>query len=200
MAESVPYHVLPPTPYQGEQRNPGLPAARSRRPQSRIPASVTLPPVKADLGAAIGRLRERVARLVERDGLDAHQVAANHLAWAVAGAEAAAACLDWAARTRDPHATLASEAAEEEALAFATGRGTDLGALDAGRLVAIHAGYRPTYDLGATDEHRLLRSSLRDFADRVVRPHAQAVHRQDLAVPDRLIRGPAHLRLPSHSN
>src|SRR5262249_60432640 len=102
MAESVPYHVLPPTPYQGEQRNPGLPAARSRRPQSRIPASVTLPPVKADLGAAIGRLRERVARLVERDGLDAHQVAANHLAWAVAGGEAAAARPEWAAATRDP--------------------------------------------------------------------------------------------------
>jgi len=151
--------------------------------------------VKAELDAAIDHLHERVAGLVDRDGLDLHQVAANHLAWAVARAEAAAACLEWAADTRDPHATLASEAAEEEALAFAAGRGTDLGALDAGRLVAIHAGYHPTQDLGATDEHRLLRSSLRDFAERVVRPHAQAVHRQDLDVPERIIRGVADLGL-----
>src|SRR5262249_23861160 len=130
MAESVPSHVLPPTPYQGEQRNPGLPAARSRRPQSRIPASVTLLPVKAELDAAIDHLHERVAGLVDRDGLDLHQVAANHLAWAVARAEAAAACLEWAAETRDPHATLASEAAGEQALAFATGRSTALGTPD----------------------------------------------------------------------
>ena len=151
--------------------------------------------MKAALDAAIGRLRDRVAELVDRDGLDAHQVAANHLAWAVARAEAAGACRAWAAGSRDQHATLVAEAAEEEALAFAAGRSTDLGALDSERLVAIHAGYHPTQDLGATDEHRLLRSSLRDFAERVVRPHAQAVHRQDLDVPEKVIRGVADLGL-----
>src|SRR5215470_8500206 len=64
-------------PFRVSKRNPGLPAARGRHPQSRIPASVTLPPVKAELDAAIARLRDRVAELVTRDGLDAHQVAAT---------------------------------------------------------------------------------------------------------------------------
>jgi len=151
--------------------------------------------VKARLDAAVQQLRDRLAALADRDGLDAHQVAANHLAWAVARAEAADACRLWAAETRHPHAALIADAAEEEALAFATGQGIDLGALDTDRLVAVYTGYHPTEDVGATDEHRLLRSSLRDFAEKVVRPHAQLVHRQDLDVPEEIIRGVSDLGL-----
>jgi (2S)-methylsuccinyl-CoA dehydrogenase len=144
---------------------------------------------------AVARVRERVAAAVAADGLDAHQVAAGHLAWTVARAEAAAACRAWATASGDPLAALIAGAAEEEALAFAEGRGTELGALDAGRLVAVHAGHRPTEGIGERDEHRLLRDSLRAFAEREVRPHAQAVHRGDLDVPEAIIRGVADLGL-----
>src|SRR5438309_133937 len=47
--------------------------------------------VGAELDGAVERVRDRVAGLVRRDGMDAHQVAANHLAWTVARAEAAGA-------------------------------------------------------------------------------------------------------------
>ena len=151
--------------------------------------------MKARLDAAVQHLRDGLAVLAERDGLDAHQVAANHLAWAVARAEAAGACRQWAAETRHPHAALIADAVEEEALAFATGHGIDLGVLDSERLVAIYRGYQATEDVGATEEHRLLRSSLRDFAEKVVRPHAQPVHRQDLDVPEEIIRGVSDLGL-----
>lgn len=160
-----------------------------------VPASVTLPAVRHELEEATGRIRDRVGELAARDGLDAHQVAANHLAWAVARAEAADACRGWASVTRDPHAILIAETAEEDALAFAAGRSTELGALDVARLVAIHTSYHPTEDLGATGEHRLLRSSLRDFAEKVVRPSAQAIHRQDLDVPEEIIHAVADLGL-----
>jgi (2S)-methylsuccinyl-CoA dehydrogenase len=151
--------------------------------------------VRQELLDAVGGLRDQVAELVERDGLDAHQVAANHLAWAVARAEAAQACQAWAGRTHDRLVHLVAEAVEEEALAFAAGRSTELGALDAERLVAIHAAQHPTEDVGASDEHRLLRSSLRSFAEKEVRPRAQAIHRQDLDVPEEIIRGVAYLGL-----
>src|SRR5438270_10396093 len=98
-------------------------------------------PVSLDLEEAVARVRDRVAVLVAADGADAHQVAANHLAWTVARAEAAMACRRWAGASGDPLADLIAGAAEEEALAFAEGRATELGALDAGRLVAIHAGH-----------------------------------------------------------
>ena len=162
---------------------------------SAIPTSVTLPSVDPKLEAAIARLRDQVSELVVRDGFDSHQVAANHLAWAVARAEAAAACAEWAQGARDAYAGLLAAAAEEEALAFASGRGTDLGVLDIARMVEIQAGYHPFEDVGADDEHRLLRSSLRDFAEKVVRPRAQAVHRGDQDVPEEIIQGVADLGL-----
>lgn len=147
------------------------------------------------LDAAVQRLRVRAQELVARDGLDAHQVAAVQLAWAVARAEAARACCQWAAETADALADQIAGAASEEALRFAQGTSTELGDRDVGRLLEIHEGYRPTEDLGASDEHRLLRSTLRAYADREVQPHAQAVHRQDLDVPEEIIRGVAALGL-----
>jgi (2S)-methylsuccinyl-CoA dehydrogenase len=144
---------------------------------------------------AVARRREEVAALAGRDGLDAHQVAANHLAWCATNAEAARACREWADAVADPLALRIADAAGEEALAFAEGRGTDLGHLDADRLTGILRDFRPVEDLGASAEHRLLRSALRDFAERTVRPHAQAVHRQDLDVPEEIVRGVADLGL-----
>jgi (2S)-methylsuccinyl-CoA dehydrogenase len=154
--------------------------------------------VSAELQGAIDRLRAGVAALAGQagaGGLDEHQVAANHLAWAVARAEAAEACREWAAATRDPLAARIAEVARVEALAFAEGRSCELHALGAERLVAIHHDYRPVEDLGADEEHRLLRASLRDFAEKEVRPRAQAVHRHDLDVPEEIIRGVATLGL-----
>jgi len=158
-------------------------------------ASVTLRAVRTELREAVGRLRTAVARDAAADGLDAHQVAAGHLAWAVARAEAAEACLAWAGETGDPLAAAIAEVAAVEALAFAEGRSIELPALGAERLTGILAGYRPVEDLGASAEHRLLRATLRDFAEREVRPRAQAVHRQDLDVPEEIIRGVAALGL-----
>jgi (2S)-methylsuccinyl-CoA dehydrogenase len=152
--------------------------------------------VSRALDAALAALHERVVAAATPDG-DERQVAANHLVWAVARAEAARATRRWAGAAGDTGAYAArlADAAEEEALAFAEGRSTELGALDAGRLVDLHAGYRPTEDLGASDDHRLLRSTLRAFAEKEVRPRAQAVHRQDLDVPEEVIDGAAELGL-----
>src|SRR5205807_8102594 len=50
-------------------------------------------------------------------------------------------------------------------------------------------------DVGADEEHRLLRRTLRDFAQSKVAPRAQEIHRQDLDVPDEIIRGVAELGL-----
>jgi (2S)-methylsuccinyl-CoA dehydrogenase len=151
--------------------------------------------VRSALREAVGRLRSAAAAEAAAEGLDAHQVAAGHLAWAVARAEAAEACAGWAEATADPLAAAIADVAEIEALAFAEGRSCELPALGAERLVGIHAAYRPVEDLGASEEHRLLRATLRDFAEKEVRPRAQAVHRQDLDVPEEIIRGVAALGL-----
>jgi (2S)-methylsuccinyl-CoA dehydrogenase len=147
------------------------------------------------LDEAIGRLRAGVAASVAADGADRHQVAANHLAWAVARAEAAAGCREWAAESADPLAAEVATVAESEALAFAEGRSTELHALGADRLAAIHAARRPLEDAGASAEHRLLRATLREFTQRELRPLAQDVHRRDLDVPEAVIRGAAALGL-----
>jgi len=54
---------------------------------------------------------------------------------------------------------------------------------------------RAADDLGADDEHRLLRATLRDFASRRLAPHAQAIHRGDLDVPEDVIAGVSGLGL-----
>ncbi len=144
---------------------------------------------------ALDRLRERVRRDVGRDGLDAHQVAAGHLAWAFARAEAADACSEWASEVGDELAHRLAAAAEEEALAFAEGRSLELGNRDLRTLLAIRRDLRPTEDLGAGEEHRLLRATLRDFAEREIRPLARSIHREDRDLPESIIRGVADLGL-----
>jgi (2S)-methylsuccinyl-CoA dehydrogenase len=123
------------------------------------------------------------------------EVEANQLAWAVARAEAARACQAWASRSGDELAGLIAEAAEEEAQRFAEGSSLELAELDWRRLLRIHEMYRPTEDVDASDEHRLLRSTLRGFAAKEIRPRAQDIHRADGDVPEDVIRGVAELGL-----
>jgi (2S)-methylsuccinyl-CoA dehydrogenase len=139
------------------------------------------------MSEALERLRARAAA--------GSQVESNQLAWAVARAEAARACREWASSSGDELAGLIAEAAEEEARRFADGFSTEVAELDWRRLMRIHQTFRPTEDLGASDEHRLLRSTLRGFAAKEIRPVAQDIHRQDGDVPERVIRGVAELGL-----
>ena len=139
------------------------------------------------LEQALAGLRERAA--------GGGQVEANQLAWAVARAEAAVACREWAADAGDELAALIAEAAEEEALRFAEGRGVELADLDWRRLLQIHQRFRPTEDIGASEHHRLLRDALRDFAEKEIRPRAQAIHRGDTDIPEEIISGVAELGL-----
>jgi (2S)-methylsuccinyl-CoA dehydrogenase len=151
--------------------------------------------VQGRLEAAVARLRDDVAGLVAGSGLDAHQVAADHLAWAVARAEAARACREWADRAADQLAARVAAVVEAEALYFAESRSTELHALGAEDLAGLQAEYHPLEDAAAGDEHRLLRSALREFAERELRPHARDVHRRDLDVPEEVVRGAAALGL-----
>src|SRR2546430_6912432 len=139
------------------------------------------------MSEALERLRARAAT--------GSQVESSQLAWAVARAEAARACREWASSSGDELAGLIAEAAEEEAGRFAEGFSTEVAELDWRRLMRIHQTFRPTEDLGASDEHRLLRSTLRSFAAKEIRPVAQNIHREDGDVPERVIRGVAELGL-----
>src|SRR5258706_2070413 len=56
-------------------------------------------------------------------------------------------------------------------------------------------GLKPTEYLGASDDDRLLRSAIRDFANREIRPYAREIHRRDLDVPEHVITGAAKLGL-----
>src|SRR2546426_8379975 len=140
-----------------------------------------------DMSEALADLRARAAA--------GGQVEANQLAWAVARAEAARACREWASRSGEELAGLIAAAAEEEARRFAEGSSLELANLDWRRLTRIHERFRPTEDVGASDEHRLLRSTLRSFAAKEIRPRAQDIHRQDGDVPEEVIRSVAELGL-----
>jgi (2S)-methylsuccinyl-CoA dehydrogenase len=54
---------------------------------------------------------------------------------------------------------------------------------------------RRAQDVGASDEHRLLRSTLRDFTEKRIVPRAQVIHRTDEDIPDDIIAGIADLGL-----
>ncbi len=157
------------------------------------PGGVGYALVSGELRAAIAGLQQDFEERVSRDGQDAHQVAANHLASAMARAMAAEACRHWAGAAGDRLAGLVAEAVEEEALRFAQGRSVELADRDAERLAAICREFRPLEDVGASEDHRLLRSTVRAFAARHVRPRAQAIHRDDSDIPEEIIGGVAQL-------
>ena len=140
-------------------------------------------------------LRRQVASAVAADGADAHQVEVDHLAWAYAHSEAGRAMAEWAASSGHPVAAELASVAQDQARRFLAGSGpsdaveTDL------RLAGIAGRLTPLEDAGASEDHRLLRASLRDFAEREIRPHAQDIHRRDLDIPERIISGAAAMGL-----
>lgn len=151
--------------------------------------------VGAALAAAEEAMRQRVAELVARDGLDAHQIEVDHFVWCHAHAEAAQATAQWAERTRHPLAVELAEVIGQQALAMlGTADRMTLIGLDQ-RLAGVAQALVPLEDVGAEDGHRLLRSSLRDFATREIEPYAQDIHRRDLDVPEHVIAGVAQLGL-----
>jgi (2S)-methylsuccinyl-CoA dehydrogenase len=149
----------------------------------------------AGLDGSLEERRRRVTAAVGADGEDAHQVELDHLAWAHAHAEAARALREWAAASGHPLAGELASAAEEDALAIVRGSAPDPLLAAERRLAGLAGRLQPLEDVGASEEQRLLRSSLRDFAEREVRPHAQAIHRQDADVPEAIIAGVARMGL-----
>jgi (2S)-methylsuccinyl-CoA dehydrogenase len=132
-----------------------------------------------------GRL-EDLRRKVASDGMDPHQFEAYELTWAYARAEAAEATEEWAT-------AVAEEAARLSAAIVAAEAG---GKPEQGELLAARGRLKATTeDLGASADHRLLRSSIRDFAEREIAPQAQDIHRRDLDIPESIIEGAARLGL-----
>ncbi|MDQ6774273.1 MAG: acyl-CoA/acyl-ACP dehydrogenase [Candidatus Dormibacteraeota bacterium] len=109
-------------------------------------------------------------------------------AWQAARAAAAGAARSAAERTGHEYAqaVAAGCAADLTWDSFSDACEVVAGLLLAGRAVDDHA---------PSPEHRLLRETLRDFAERRLRPRAQAIHRQDLDVPEDVISGLAELGL-----
>jgi (2S)-methylsuccinyl-CoA dehydrogenase len=130
--------------------------------------------------------REELRRKVAADGLDAHQFEAYELAWSYARAEAAGATAEWADRVGAESARLSARIAAAEAE----------GEAEDGELLAARGRVTdPTEGLGESEQHRVLRRSIRDFAEREIRPHSQEIHRRDLDIPESIIRGASELGL-----
>lgn len=142
----------------------------------------------SQLEEAVAGLRSYIEDLGGRD-VDANQVAANELAWAVARADAAVATAEWADATGDPLAWDIAEAAIAEATSSIAGRSAVQATEQARLLERIATAYHPLEDLGADEEQRLLRTTFRDFARQEIKPRAAAIHRQNLDIPEDILRG-----------
>jgi (2S)-methylsuccinyl-CoA dehydrogenase len=116
------------------------------------------------------------------------ELAAYQAAWRGARAAAADATSAWAERCR-------AEITDAIARACATDQSADGLGPEFERVAELALSGTPVDDLGLPDEYRFLRSTLREFATREVKPRAQAIHRQDDDVPDAIIRGIAELGL-----
>ena len=116
------------------------------------------------------------------------EVAAYRAAWESARSAAAREAAEWARETGD-----------ELAGAIARGAAADTAAesFDPSyeRVAELLLEGRSADDLGASEEHRLIRSTLRDFAARRIAPLAQSIHREDADVPADVISGIAGLGL-----
>lgn len=146
------------------------------------------------LGEALEELRSWVGDRNRRHPGEG-QAGANELAWAAARHEAAVACVEWAEAKTDPLAMMVADAVIDEANEAINGEAATNRITAQERLAAIAESYRPLEALGASDEHRLLRSTCREFAQREIGPYAQAIHRGDLDLPESIIRGVAELGL-----
>jgi (2S)-methylsuccinyl-CoA dehydrogenase len=140
-------------------------------------------------------MRRRVAGIVALEGFDAHEIEVDHLVWCHAYAEAASALRGWADRTHHPMAVELAEVSEQQALAmFIGGDRAAVIRLDQ-RLADFALNLVPLEDVGAEEGHRLLRSTLREFAANEIEPYAQEIHRRDLDVPEHIIAGVAGMGL-----
>lgn len=145
------------------------------------------------LSARLGELRGHVSDQVAADGPDSHQVAVDALVWAYAAEQVAAALHDLARQTGHAQASAVAEIALGDARALVEGRSW-ADKLKRGVALAELA-LEPLEGLGASEEHLLLRASLRDLAEREIRPHAGRIHREDLDVPESIIRAVADFGL-----
>lgn len=149
----------------------------------------------ADLTERFAPIRRRVVEAVAAGGADQHQIEIDRMVWTYAHVEAAGALLEWAEACRDRLAEDMADLAYQRALAVIGPTDSEAANRLDLRLAALAGSLKPAEDLGATDDHRLLRSTIRDFANREIRPHARDVHRSDLDVPERIIAGVAGLGL-----
>jgi (2S)-methylsuccinyl-CoA dehydrogenase len=108
--------------------------------------------------------------------------------WTAARDAAAAATAEWAAAAQDPFAEAIARgaAADRSAEGFDAAFGEVAGLMPDGG----HA-----ENIGLSDEHRMFRATLRDFAERRLSSRAGEIHRGDLDVPDDVIHGVAELGL-----
>lgn len=146
------------------------------------------PPLEQLRGVVEG-LRARVEQLIPDGDVDANQSAANQLAWAVARSEAAIATAEWAEATGSPLASAIAEAVIADAHSWIAGRSA-LDVIEQAPLFQrISRSHQPLEDLGASSDERLLRETFRDFARREIRPRADEIHRENLDVPEEILRG-----------
>jgi len=143
--------------------------------------------VMATVDEVLTAQRRSLAIAVKTDGADEHQVEIDRMVWSHAHAEAARALSAWARAVSDPVASEFAELAADHAAAFASGvAGSPVAA--GRRLARVNLRRDGLEDLGASDEHRELRSALRNLTEREIRPLAARIHRQNLDVPESIIR------------
>ncbi len=162
------------------------------------------------LQAVRASLTQSLATRWQRDGkvspeaLDGAQIALYELAFATAELDAAAALARYARR-----ASTMLSAALAQFLAADVGEGLQrrfaavahaldiepptLRPLRAPELVSLSAElHRMQGDLGPDlidEDKRLMRSTFRHFGDDIVRPRAEAIHREDQSIPDEIVDG-----------
>lgn len=148
-----------------------------------------------DLQGALAELKSQVGASIKKDGPDAHQVEVDHLVWCHARVETANALTEWAKQSQHVLAKQLADVSVLDALAH-------LGRMDPSvameikiQLAEIAKALEPLEDVGASADHRLLRATLREFAVREIKPHAQRIHREDLDVPEEVIADVAGLGL-----
>jgi (2S)-methylsuccinyl-CoA dehydrogenase len=151
-------------------------------------------PAMANLEEDLVTIRRSIAAAVKADGPDAHQVEIDHLVWCHAHAEAARALADWALAVDNPVATEMAEIAAEYATGLASGVASSPVGLSR-RLARLSGRLHGLEDVGASDEHRVLRSALRDLTEGEIVPLAARIHREDLDVPESIIRAVAEFGL-----
>jgi (2S)-methylsuccinyl-CoA dehydrogenase len=149
----------------------------------------------AQMAAILATSRHELAKAVKVDGADRHQIEVDHLVWGYAHAQAALALREWADTTGDSVPALLAEIGQRRALSLVKSGDYEAPSTADSQLAELVDDLKPLEDTGARDEHRLLRSAIREFARREITPHAREIHRQDLDVPEHIISGVAKLGL-----